>query len=302
MHEYQSRIYHPAFGGVVRYSVESLPEDPDEATRRTIERMSELAIDDAASSLVLGVARALRNQHASHGNVEYTEAVFRFVRGRLRFVRDEIAAAPVRELDAATAEVLVRPVDVLRMPASVGDCDDYSMLVASLLLAGGVACAYVTVAADPSAPDRYSHVYVIAEVAPGQWQSLDASHGSYAGWEVPNRFAKRRVWSIGGMNRRLSNVAGLGFSAAVDPAPQWWQGLITGGLDIAKSRFGVPPPGYYSRDAAGNVVSRSGPGIYPIPGGVDIGLTSATGIGGLGMGALLLVAGGVLVVVMLAKK
>jgi hypothetical protein len=58
------------------------------------------------------------------------------------------------------------------------------MLAASMLLAAGRPACFVTVAADPSSPERFSHVYVETVDLHGQRMPLDCSHGSYPRWEV----------------------------------------------------------------------------------------------------------------------
>ena len=97
---------------------------------------------------------------------------------------------------------------------AIGDCDDFSMYLAALLTANGIACSFITVAADGHAPDQYSHVYVVA-YPDGERVACDASHGKYPGWEVPNAFGKIREWECadngGGW---LGMVAGVGLVIA----------------------------------------------------------------------------------------
>jgi hypothetical protein len=98
-------------------------------------------------------------------------------------------------------ETLVRPVDMRIMDHPQGDCDDFAMTVRARMLALGIPCDFVTVAVDPDDPERYSHVYAIADCSAGacgaRWTGkvpLDASHGAYPGWECPNPYGKRTEW------------------------------------------------------------------------------------------------------------
>jgi hypothetical protein len=71
------------------------------------------------------------------------------------------------------------------------------MLIAALLTAKNIRCRFVTVAADPSdGYQSFSHVYVAA-YAEGRRMPLDASHGSWPGWEVPLKAVGRiREWPV----------------------------------------------------------------------------------------------------------
>jgi hypothetical protein len=83
------------------------------------------------------------------------------------------------------------------------------MYGAAHLMARGVPCSFVTVAADDSDPSMYSHVY-LAAYPNGQRVPIDLSHGHYPGWETVNRFGKRKEWPIGSG----FNFLGLGLLAA----------------------------------------------------------------------------------------
>lgn len=184
-------VFHPHFPEAVRYSVTALSEVPDVQVEQTIALMVRYTLEDAANTIL---HEAVRHARQAHPTRDLISAIYWWVKDRLRFVRDEVTAA---SLPAAIAgdvvEALIRPVDLLRSYGA-GDCDDYSMLLASMLTAAGIRCEFVTVAADPTARDRYSHVYVAA-YAPRR-VALDASHGSGPGWEVPNRFGKMRHWPL----------------------------------------------------------------------------------------------------------
>lgn len=87
------------------------------------------------------------------------EAVFRFVQGHIRYVRD-----------IEGVETLMTPEKVLE--AGVGDCDDKSMLLAAMLEAVGYRTRFVV--AGYHEPGQVEHVYVQA-LARGQWIDLDAT-------------------------------------------------------------------------------------------------------------------------------
>jgi transglutaminase-like putative cysteine protease len=77
-----------------------------------------------------------------------------------------------------------------------GDCDDFTILLASLAGTIGVPTRAVTIASDPSAPDEFSHIYPEAELAPGLWVSLDAARPGAAYGVAPPLYFRKRVWCL----------------------------------------------------------------------------------------------------------
>lgn len=185
--------------------------------------------------------------------------VWTWIKQRVRFVPDSVNAGYVTS-SPNVAEVLIRPIDLVLMQDAAGDCDDFSMLGAAIFRALGIPVCFCTVAADPSQPDQYSHVYLYVDGSP-----FDASHGTYQGWECPNRFGKIQFWSVE-TGMPIANNGGLGYAPAGGSA--WWQGLLdqvsSVGLDIAKARYGVPPPGTVIQTAGGTIST----GVSPQPGAV----------------------------------
>lgn len=125
---------------------------------------------------------------------------FRAVKQRMQFVSDEATVRPVQEVSQLpVVEALTRPKDMARLRYKRGDCDDFVMYGAALLTAQGVPVSFVTVAADPGAPETWSHVYlaVYPESGPyaGRRIPLDISHGPYVGWETGQAF-RRQEWPI----------------------------------------------------------------------------------------------------------
>jgi hypothetical protein len=162
--------------------------DDNTATAQTVERMCRhiagaVAHDPATQA---SAADALQR----FGNVALSPlrrrawSVWWYVKHRMKFVQDEkllgsmLGEPPQREL-------MISPAILLRMKEPQGDCDDFTMLVCALLKCLNVPFEIVTIAADPTAPERWSHVYAVALVEDGQRIPIDASHGKFPGWEVP---------------------------------------------------------------------------------------------------------------------
>lgn len=214
----QGRAFHPAFGEELNYRYDVLPEHPDGQVAATIRLMSQYAVEDAGSKEIGAALRACLHgvPDPDHDPYQPIAAIYQWVKRHIRFSPDENISAEFEaqpDDGSGIVEVLIRPRDMVVLCGGVGgvggsgrqrlgDCDDYSMLLASMLLGAGVATpAFVTVAADPRDPDSYSHVYVVAYVSrPDGTQvrlPLDASHGTGPGWECPNKYGKKKEWPIG---------------------------------------------------------------------------------------------------------
>lgn len=183
-------LYHPGFGHAINVGVREVSSDPDTQVSEVVGMMADYTATDAATPELQSDAR----RYTITGD-PVTDS-FATIKRRMRFQTDDITARPFSSwMRGPIVETLVRPIDMRAMADPHGDCDDFSMSVAALLLAKGVDCRFVTVAVDPEQPWRYSHVYVVAYVN-GERIPVDTSHGPYPGWEVPNLFGKRQEWPI----------------------------------------------------------------------------------------------------------
>lgn len=279
-------LHHADFGGPIHYTGWDQPTGDEEATAQTIALMSHFAREDAYDETLR--TAALEATAATRTPEAAAAAIWQWIRSRVRYVEDTRPALGLEGIAPADAEVLIRPVDLLAMPQPMGDCDDFSMLCASMLLAVGIEPRYKTIAAEPGSPDQYSHVYVVAVMPGGRLLPLDCSHGPYAGWEA-KATGKARQWPV---LARASGLAGIG---AID----WGKIIETGAsttADIFKARYGTPPPGTYTQGGDGSVFYRQQPGSGPLAfPGVGVGTTG-------GIGTLLLIVGGIALVAMIAKR
>jgi hypothetical protein len=105
----------------------------------------------------------------------------------------------------------VRPARTL-FQVKGGDCDDYSALLASLLGTVGIRTRLVTIAADRSSPNDFSHIYPEAEAAPGRWIPLDAARPGAQFGIAPPFYFRKRIWSL--EDDSYTDVAGAQRGAA----------------------------------------------------------------------------------------
>jgi transglutaminase-like putative cysteine protease len=192
-----SRVLHPQFSTPIQATIHQVESDDDEVvTAQTIHLMAKYAREDSLSPIVRRAAAEAILTAKDGRAASKAAACWEWIRAHVRFQLDSITAAPVSETPDQ-AELLIRPVDILTMPQMVGDCDDQSMLCASMLRSLGIDSSFKTVAAERTTPDLYSHVYVVAHTPEGDL-SLDCSHGPHPGWEVTPT-GKTRIWRIEAM-------------------------------------------------------------------------------------------------------
>jgi hypothetical protein len=89
----------------------------------------------------------------------------------------------------------VRPARTL-FQVKGGDCDDYCALLAALLGTVGIRTRLVTIAADRTSPNDFSHIYPEAEAAPGRWVPLDAARPGAQFGVAPPFYFRKRIWSL----------------------------------------------------------------------------------------------------------
>jgi Transglutaminase-like superfamily len=192
------QVEHPLLGTGEVTGVRELGWVPDMQVGQTVALMCERVREDAQD--VGFVAHA---QSVLQG--DWTRA-WGHVKGVVKFHRDEelgggVSGVVGEGVAGDTVEFIIRPREMAKFVErgqACGDCDDFSMYLACLLETVGIPCAFVTVAADERAPNQYSHVYVRAYPPGEDAIALDASHGEYPGWEVPNYFGKLREWPVRG--------------------------------------------------------------------------------------------------------
>lgn len=115
------------------------------------------------------------------------QAIYDWVSANFLYVEDPVGPFGPKETVRTIRAMLRRP---------AGDCDDYTSFLAAALGTAGIAARAVTVASDPSAPNDFSHIYPEAEVSPGNWIAMDAARPGAQFGLAPQRFNRKRVWSL----------------------------------------------------------------------------------------------------------
>lgn len=177
--------YSEALGDVppaMQVSIHRIPGG-EEGTRATLSRMRKFVIDSIKDkkhgAFLRGLAIKITLDAGCKTKEFYCEAksLFEWVRDNVKWIRD-----------TRGFETLQYPYRTLAYGA--GDCDDLSILLASLAISIGIPTKFRAIAANPARPDQFSHVYVMMDpVGNDRWIAADPTVKSAPfGWESPVRF------------------------------------------------------------------------------------------------------------------
>jgi len=204
----------------------TIPEG-DAGTAATIAAMRQLIEQGKADPVVHELAAQILRQAGVRafdwaGEVR---AIYNAVRRNVRFTRD-----------IRGKETLHAAREIIRL--QIGDCDDFTILLCSLLETVGVRTRIKTIAADERAPDTFTHVFPEALVA-GKWMAVDAARRDPALGRQPRRrpgTRPPRVWDtqsddfddldghgLNGLESRLPPSAQVRAWSPLQPA--WTRGL-----------------------------------------------------------------------------
>lgn len=198
--------------GYLQHSTDALPflerndlkvqvthTDPSNAytsVKDTVGCMAQIIRESSRSPIVLSVARQLYMD--SHGGfiVPKLQSIFSYIRSHVKFVEDE----SVVSYGNSGRELLIRPEVLLTMINPQGDCDDFTMLAGSLMLAMGIVPKITTVAASRDNPGNFTHVflrvyYVCDTDREVKKIDFDCSHGLYMGWKAQEYF-RIQEWEV----------------------------------------------------------------------------------------------------------
>jgi len=137
----------------------------------TVRIMRSLVRQYRSSPQIRAVALNLLALTPERDSLAEVRTLFEFVRDRVRYTGDVL-----------DTETLTTPVKTLELRA--GDCDDKSVLLATMLESVGYVTRFIV--AGYNYPGMFEHVYVAAMLSDGSFVSLDPSESGGLGWEPPN--------------------------------------------------------------------------------------------------------------------
>jgi hypothetical protein len=208
----------------------------DAGVEQTVHQMRNLVDEALHDPSIIRLATDIVRSVPAFDDYSEANALYTWVRQNIRFTKDPVGK-----------EKLYPPSELLKIRA--GDCDDISMLLATLLMSVGYPARLMTVAADGS-DDQFSHVYVEGNVG-GDWVAMDPARSDSQFGVAPPAFSRGRWWSLsdssqgdvpgtlGNYPRFRSHVSGLGSNykartmgfLGTPPDPSSVQDLVNAGYN-----------------------------------------------------------------------
>lgn len=149
----------------------------DVAIKNTLKIMRQIIRQESKKPLWRSLAVQITRPVADKDLRGEAEKIFQYVKERVKFVRDINGAETVQYPYVTLFEL------------GAGDCDDFTVLLGTLLAAIGHKTRLKVIATDKPRRRKapFSHVY-LQDLIGGQWITLDASDKKYNfGYEYPFR-------------------------------------------------------------------------------------------------------------------
>jgi hypothetical protein len=177
----------------------------DAGTAATIAAMRRLIEEGKKDPVVYELARTIlrRARVKAFDFAGEARAIYNSVLRNMRFTRDVRGKETLH-----SARELVR----LRM----GDCDDFTILMCSLMESVGLATQIKTVANDDREPETFTHVFPEVRIN-GKWVAVDAARRNPAFGKAPRVSYRTRIWDTG--SPEFLDVAGLNGLGSYVPGP-----------------------------------------------------------------------------------
>ncbi|HEY6018365.1 MAG TPA: transglutaminase-like domain-containing protein [Candidatus Paceibacterota bacterium] len=162
-----------------RSTLQALP-DGVAGTRETLRLMVEMARKGKRTLAVRRLAQQILVDVPQKAWIAEVRSIQAYVRDHVRYTMD------------------IRDIETLQTPEKTiefnqGDCDDKSILVASLLESVNHPARFIAVGQEPNA---YEHVYVETRIA-NHWIPVETTEPVGLGWQPdPNRYRYRLVYNV----------------------------------------------------------------------------------------------------------
>ena len=157
--------------------------DSDALVRKKVQLLRDFVVAPALAPGPLGMAftRGLLTEAlgrapktvTSHAKSALAVRLFEFVRSRIRYVN-----APLGQEYFQTGPGIWK--------AQMGDCEDFTALLAALFVAAGIAVKARIIKVPGQ--EGWAHIYLLAYLG-NAWRAFDATEKYPAGWQFPERTA-----------------------------------------------------------------------------------------------------------------
>src|SRR5690348_15235618 len=247
----------------------------DAGVAQTIALMRRLIDSGVKNPRINALAVSILQQSGApqHDPLAEARAIYSWMLANIRFVNDPVGVDQDGTINAK--ETLRTPETTLNIAA--GDCDDFTVLMSTLLQSIGLSTRIITVASDPSDPSQFTHVYPEVLID-GEWIPVDAARPGAQFGLAPDRVYRRKVWGeparssgLMGMQRR-SSLAGYAQLRSLGDQSQLAQDITAasqGAADVIIAANAAPENIYGTVSTTGqpNALYTAGsPAIAPYAG------------------------------------
>lgn len=152
--------------------------DGEHGIEQTLQRMASITRDAVRTQEILILSRRIVSNAPIEDKYKEAQAIFDWVVTNIRYVRDPIIA-----------EFIMHPLRLMEIGS--GDCDDLSILIASLAEAIGIQSRFVAIRTTKDSitgqPGPYTHVYVEL-LLNGGWVALDRANAHPQMGKTPSNY------------------------------------------------------------------------------------------------------------------
>jgi len=175
---------------------ENLPDTTEQnvgngavANLNTVEIMKKVARSRSRHPVVRSLAQQILTYYniTDHHYLDEAQAITQYVKNKVRYIRD------IRGVETLTDPLTL--IDQIKRGTAQGDCDDISLLIATLLLSIGH-LPFFRIVKYRGRTGSYNHIYVVVyEKNPGMKKPIrlvldGIMKNKPIGWEVPHKFGQ----------------------------------------------------------------------------------------------------------------
>lgn len=163
---------------VTTYSLQGIP-DGREGTRATLKLMADISKRYKKNPTIFELSRCIVRNVPNKQWLMEAGAILKWVQRHIRYT-----------MDIQGVETLQTPVQTLRL--GQGDCDDHSMLIASLLMAINRPARFVAVG---RMPNSFEHVFTQTKVG-DKWVTLESTEENWPLGRTYSKIKSKMVWHL----------------------------------------------------------------------------------------------------------
>ncbi len=154
-------------------------ESGEKGTEKTIQKILDKIYEGTKDPVIILKAREIVRDSGAQDAFERARAIFKWIKRNIAYIKDP------KGLE------LLRPARRI-LESRIGDCDEHTILAASLFRAAGLPVALKVISTFKN-PNEYTHIYPLVKTN-SLWFAADTTlKESYFGWEYPYRVKEKII-------------------------------------------------------------------------------------------------------------